>query len=153
MRIKLTILALLTCVLGVGVCYAQSPFIGTWTLNEAKSKIAPGAGKITKVIFEEHGQDVTEIREGTDAKGEPVHDEWTGKFDGRYYPVKGTSKVMVAITKINSRTLALKAKEGTKVVATARMIVSPDGKTRTVIAHSTNAVGKPERSVWVYDKA
>ncbi len=155
MKIKLlpaTILALLTFVLGVGVCYAQKPFIGTWTLNEAKSKPAPGTGKITKVIYEEHGQDVTEIREGTDAKGQPVHTEWTGKWDGHYYSAKGT-KVMVAFTKINDRTVAIKVKSGSKIVTTVRMIVSPDGKTRTVIVHSTNAAGKPERSVWVFDKA
>ena len=29
--------------------------------------------------------------DGTDSDGKPVHNEWTGKYDGKDYPVTGSS--------------------------------------------------------------
>ena len=53
---------------------------------------------------------------------------------------------------INSRTLALAEKKGSKVGVTGRITVSRDGKTRTVTTTTKNASGKVIHNTAVYDK-
>src|SRR5438477_11401997 len=89
MKIKVIVLTLAVVFAGVVVCSADDPNMGTWKLNEAKSKLAPGAAKNHTVVYEAAGDDVKVTVEGTDASGNPTHSEWTGKFDGKDYPVTG----------------------------------------------------------------
>src|SRR6266404_1744476 len=63
--------------------------IGTWKLNEAKSKLATGLPKNSIVVYEETGDDVKVTVDGTDKDGKAAHNEWTGKVDGKDYPVTG----------------------------------------------------------------
>jgi hypothetical protein len=44
------------------------------------------------------------------------------------------------------------AKKDGKAVMTVNIVVSPDGKTRTVTTNGTDAAGKKYTSVAVYDK-
>ena len=66
--------------------------MGTWKLNEAKSKLSAGTGKNNTVAYEATGDDVKVTIEGSDADGKPTHNEWTGKFDGKDYAVTGDPK-------------------------------------------------------------
>src|SRR5258708_9105159 len=82
----------LTVVLSYGgraVCFAADAFIGTWKLNEAKSKIAAGSPKNTTVVYEAAGDSVKVTTHGTNGDGKPSPSEWTGKFDGKDYPATG----------------------------------------------------------------
>ena len=63
--------------------------MGTWKLNEKKSKLAAGTVKNTMVVSESMLGKVRCTVEGTDANGKPIHSEWTGRFDGKDYPVTG----------------------------------------------------------------
>jgi hypothetical protein len=89
MKARATILTLALCFVGVGVCYAADTFIGTWKLNEAKSKIGAGSPKNTTVVYEAAGDSVKVTVDGTDGDGKPLHNEWTGKYDGKHYAVTG----------------------------------------------------------------
>jgi len=40
------------CFIGVAVCFAADAFMGTWKLNEAKSKIGAGSPKNSTVVYE-----------------------------------------------------------------------------------------------------
>src|SRR5258707_3547958 len=72
------------------VCMAaEDVHMGTWKLDEAKSKIGAGAPKNTTVIYEAAGDSVKVTTDGTDGDGKPSHSEWTGKYDGKDYPVTG----------------------------------------------------------------
>ncbi|MFL6230924.1 MAG: hypothetical protein ACJ741_19285, partial [Pyrinomonadaceae bacterium] len=122
---------------------ADDPNMGTWKLNEAKSKFSPGAAKNNTVVYEAAGDMVKVTVDGIDGAGNPTHNEWTGKFDGKYYAVTGdATSDMRSYRRINSHTLALTAKKGGKIVLTGRIAVSRDGKTRTVTTSGTNAKGK-----------
>jgi hypothetical protein len=151
---KRTVVLLVTLLFSsVAVCLAQNPQIGTWKLNEAKSKIPAGATKNHTVIYETAGDNVKVTVEGTDASGKAVRHEWTGKMDGKSYPVTGDpTSDSRSYKKINDRTLTFTAKQGTKVTLTGRVVVSADGKTRTVTTTSTDAKGKKVASTVVYDK-
>ena len=144
----------LTLVLSViGICQANNPNMGTWKLNEAKSKLVPGATKNHTVIYEAAGDSIKVIVEGTDPAGKAIRHEWTGKFDGKSYPVTGDSTSdSRSYKQINPRTMTFTAKQGTKVTLSGRAVVSADGKTRTVTTTATDAKGKKVNSTAVYNK-
>ena len=138
---------------GATVCLADNPHMGTWKLNEAKSKFGPGATKNSTVVYEASGDSVKVTVDGVDGDGNAIHSEWTGKFDGRFYAVTGDpASDMRSYRKINNHTLALTGKKGRKVNLTGRIIVSANGKTRTVTTTGTDAKGKRRTNRAVYDK-
>ena len=153
MKLKVILLTLAVFFAGVVVYAADDPNMGTWKLNEAKSKFGPGASKNNTVVIEAAGDLIKVTVDGTDGSGNPAHNEWTGKFDGKYYAVTGnpTSDTR-SYRKINSRTWALAEKKGNKIVITGRITVSRDGKTRTVTTTGKNASGKIMHNTAVYDK-
>jgi len=152
MRTKMLFLMLLACLIGA-TAIAADPHMGTWKLNEAKSKVGTGAVKNTTVVYAAAGDSIKVTVDGTDADGKPAHSEWTGKFDGKDYPVTGdaTSDTR-AYTKVDDHTMTFSAKKGGKVTLTGKIVVSADGKTRTVTTSGTNAKGESFKSVSAYDK-
>ncbi len=153
MKGRVILLTLAVLFASVTVCLAQNPHMGTWKLNEAKSKFSKGAGKNTTVVYEAAGDSVKVTVDGVDGAGNPTHNEWTGKFDGKPYPVTGdpTSDTR-SYRKINNHTLAFTGKQGSKVTVTGRIVVSANGKTRTVATTGTDAKGKRFTTRAVYDK-
>lgn len=150
MKSKTILLTL--AVLFAAVCCAADLNIGTWKLNDAKSKISPGAGKNTTVVIAAAGDSMKVTVDGVDANGKPAHDEWTGKFDGKDYPVTGDPDTDTRAYKpINDHTLAMTQKKGGKITDTGRVVYSADGKTRTVTVSGT-VNGKKIRVASVYDK-
>ena len=66
------------------VCFASTDAqLGTWKLNEAKSKMAAGVPKNHTVVYEAAGDSIKVTIDGTDSDGKPRHNEWTGKVDGK----------------------------------------------------------------------
>src|SRR6266852_4697043 len=143
MKARTSILTLALCFVGAAVCFADEPQMGTWKLNEAKSKIAAGSPKLTTVVYEAAGDSVKVTVDGTDGDGKPTHNEWTGKFDGKDYPVTGDpNSDMRSYTKVDDHTLGLNVKKGGKVTASGRVVVAADGKSRTVTVSGTDPKGK-----------
>lgn len=153
MKTKTSFLTLALCLAAVTACFADSPQMGTWKLNETKSKLAPGTGKNTTVVYESHLFETKVTVDGIDAKGKPTHNEWTGRFDGKDHAVAGdpTSDTR-AYTKVDDRTMTMVVKKGGKVVATGRIVVSADGKSRAVTTMGTTPKGKKFKNTAVYDK-
>jgi len=152
MKTKFVTLAMGFCLIAA-VCFAEDPNVGTWKLNQAKSKIAAGTPKNDTVVYATEGDQVKVTIDGTDADGKPTHNEWTGKFDGKDYPVTGsTTEDARAIKKVNARTLSFSIKKEGKVAGTGRIALAPDGKSRTVTTTRTGANGKKLVSRAVYDK-
>jgi hypothetical protein len=153
MHAKTIALTLVLCFVGVAVCFADDANMGTWKLNEAKSKLAPGAPKNNTVVYEAADYNVKVTVDGTDNEGKPTHNEWTGKFDGKDYPVTGDPNSDArSYKKVDDHTLELTVKKGTKVTTSGRIVVSADGKSRTVTTSGTDSKGKEVESTAVYDK-
>ena len=151
MTVKSLALTLALCVTTT-VSLAQGPQMGTWKLNEAHSKIT-GGPKNTTVVYTAAGDSIKVTTDGTGPDGKPVHTEWTGKLDGKDYPVTGDSTADTrSYVKVNDHTVTLSNKKGGKETMGGRVVVSPDGKTRTVTLTLTDASGKKVSSVSVYDK-
>jgi|SRR5215471_4996357 len=153
MKIKICVIALAVLFGSAVLCSAQSPQMGTWKLNEAKSKLAKGGPKNTTVVYEASGDMIKVTVDGVDASGSATHNEWTGKFDGKYYDETGNPAAdKRSYRRVNTRTLSMREQKGDKIVTTATITVAANGKSRTVVSDGTNASGQHFHNVGVYDK-
>ncbi len=153
MKTKTIVLTLALCFLAVAVSFASDPNMGTWKLNEAKSKIPAGAPKNHTVVYEAAGDSVKVTVDGVNGEGKPTHNEWTGKFDGKDYPLVGDPGADTrSYKKVNDRKMELTNKKGGKATTTGRIVVSADGKSRTVTVSGTDAMGMKVEYTAVYDK-
>jgi hypothetical protein len=146
-------MTLALCFVAAVATFAADANMGTWKLNEAKSKLIAGATKNNTVMYEAAGDSVKVTIDGTDGKGVATHSEWTGKFDGHDYAVTGDpTSDMRSYTRINARTINFTVMSAGKVSMTGVIAIAGNGKTRTVTANSTDADGKKLTSTGVYDK-
>ena len=153
MKIKTIGLTVAICSLVGAVSFAADLQLGTWKLNEAKSKATPGMGKVMMVTYKNTLGNVKVTVDGVDAKGKPTHTEWSGKIDGKDYPVTGDPiSDARSYTKVNDRTMDFAVKKGGKTMITGRIEVAADGKSRTVTAARTDPNGKNVKSTSVYNK-
>ena len=152
MKAKTIALTISLVFVSTALGFQNNPQIGTWKLNEAKSKFA-GKARNQTVVYEASGDQTKVTVDGVDENGAAVHSEWTGKFDGKDYPVTGDATGDArSYRMINKNTLALTGKKNGKATLNGRIVVSRDGKTRTVTTTATNAQGKKVTNVAVYDK-
>ena len=150
MKQKTTVVILALCFAFGAVCFAD-PQMGTWKLNEAKSKLVPGMGKNSTVIYQADGDNIKVTVDGTDAQGKPTHNEWVGKFDGKDYPVTGDpNSDMRSYKQMDDHTLGITIMKDGKVTMTGKVAVSADSKTRTIKTHGTEPNGKKFHSVGTY---
>jgi hypothetical protein len=153
MRPRVIVLAVGLLFVGVVVASAVDPNMGTWTLNEAKSHFSKGAPKNRTVVYEAAGDSIKVTVDGVDGQGNPTHNEWTGKFDGKDYPVTGDPTADTrAYRRINVRTLALTNKKDGKVTTSGRIVVSRDGRSRTLTTTTKDSKGRKVTNIAVYDK-
>src|SRR5260370_37291553 len=113
MKTKTVLLTLALCFVAAAECFASDVQVGNWKLNEATSKLAPGVGKNSTVVYEATGDDVKVTVDGTDKDGKAAHNERTGKVDGKDDPVTGDSTSDPRPLKnVDERTLQFTVKKG-----------------------------------------
>ncbi len=154
MKVRTIALTLMLCLLGLSAAFsAENPNMGTWKLNEAKSKIPAGVGKNTTVVYSAAGDDIKVTTDGVNASGQPAHSEWTGKLDGKPYPVTGNTGVDArSVMAKGDRTLEIANMKDGKTVSTAKVELAKDGKSRTLDTDGMTADGKKAHAKYVYDK-
>jgi hypothetical protein len=130
------------------------PLNGTWRLNLEKSKFRSGpAPKSQTRTYEVSGDSVKQSIEGVDSQGKPVHSGFTGKYDGKDYPVTGNPDAdTISIRRIDPHSAKSVMKKDGKVVLQTTRKVSKDGKTATFTTKGTNAKGEKIDNVLVFDK-
>ena len=151
----LTVIALLVVTAVVSAQDKQDNNVGTWKLNPSKSQYSPGpAPKSQTLMIQPWGDDgVKYVSDSVGADGKPTHAEFQAKYDGKGYPFKGNPDAdLLSYKRIDANNLeattTLKGKNPTAIT----VMVSPDGKTRTVTQTGTNAQGQPTKISSVYDK-
>jgi hypothetical protein len=137
------------------VVMAADNNVGTWTLNLAKSNYSPGPTPKSQTLkIEAWGDDgVRYAADGVGADGKPTHTEFEAKYDGKDYPFKGNPDAdRLSYKRIDANTLeattTLKGKNTTAI----KVVVSADGKTRTVTQTGTNAQGQALNITSVYER-
>ena len=153
MKARSIVLTLAVCAVAMALSAADNPNIGTWKLNEAKSKIPAGVGKNITVVYSAAGSDIKVTTDGVDGKGNPAHSEWTGQFDGKPYPVTGSTAVdSRSVTAKGERTLEIANMKDGKTVSSGKVELAKDGKSRTLEIEGTTADGKKYHAKYAYDK-
>jgi len=162
--VKLRFVTNLVVLLGLsGSLFAADPLVGTWKLNVDKSK-ATGPGKYPArplkewtVVYEEHeGQLVcseAEIYED----GSPVLVKFTVPSTGGTVHFSQTDlpegvSMTLSPRREDSHTADWPVEMGGKVIATARDVVSSDGKTLTSTIRGNDAEGKPYELIVVLER-
>jgi hypothetical protein len=153
--ISKTSLVTLAVWLAAGAVCFGSAFDGTWTLNTKKSHMGRGMGRNNTVKYEMAFPFQTKVTvDGVDAKGKPTHNVWTGAFDGRDYAITGDPEADTrSYNKVDDHTMNFWQKKGGKVTMSGKIVVAPDGKSRTVTTTSMGRKGKKVHVTAVYDKA
>ena len=148
-------LSLCAIVLLATVAQAADNFLGTWTLNVAKSKYDPGPAPKSQTTKLEAitNAGIREIGDRVNADGSRTQWEWTAKFDGKDYAVKGDpDRDMVSLKKIDDNTIEVTNKKDGKVANTMKIVVAKDGKSRTNEAAFTNAKGVKVHNIIFFDR-
>jgi hypothetical protein len=152
MKTRIAVVSVALSFAAGAACFAANPHMGTWKLNEAKSKMPAGMGKNTTVVYAEQGDKIKVTVDGVDKDGKSTHGVWVGKFDGKAIPVKGDLPYnAVAYKVVNDRTNDITTMKDGKIVWSGRITVSADGKSRTVTINGTDANGKKFQGKAVYD--
>ena len=153
MKTKTILASLVVFLAGIALCVAADLNMGTWKFNEAKSKLSPGATRNNTVVYEAAGDSVKITVDGVDNEGKPAHNVWTGKFDGKDYPVTGdpTSDTR-SYASVDANTLAMSVKKAGNETVTGRIVVAANGKSRTVTTSRTDSNGVKISSMAAYDK-
>ena len=153
MRIRIAVVIVALSFMAAAACFAANPQMGTWKLNEAKSKLPAGMGKNNTVVYSEAKDKMKVTVDGVDKDGKPTHGVWVGQPDGKTYKMKGNLPWDAAAYKVvNDHTYGITTMKGGKVRTTGTSMVSADGKTRTVATEGTDADGKKFKSKAVFDK-
>lgn len=154
MKTRTILLTMVALFAAAVVCFAADDAnMGTWKLNEGKSKLIAGTTKNVTVAYSAAGDSVKVTIDGVDGAGKPTHNEWTGKFDGKDYAVTGdATSDMRSYKRVSARTLAFTVKKGGKTTMSGQIVVSADGKSRTVTANGMDDMGMKMTGTSVYDK-
>jgi hypothetical protein len=154
MNTRIAVMAVALSFAAAAASFAANPHMGTWKLNEAKSKIPAGMNKNMTVVYTEQKDKMKVEVNGVDKDGKPTHGVWVGNADGKAYKTKGNLAWDAAVYKVvNDHTYEITTMKGGKVFSNGKSTVSADGKTRTVATEGTGADGKKFKSKAVYDKA
>ena len=154
MKTRITAVVTALSFAAIAASFAANPQMGTWKLNEAKSKVTPGMGKSMTVTYSEQGDKIKVTVDGVDKDGKPTHGVWLGKWDGKAYKSTGNlSWDSAAYKVVNDYTNDITTMKNGKVMWTGHITVAKDGKSRTVTVNGADANGKKFTSKSVYDKA
>ena len=133
----------------------SDPRIGTWKLNLAKSKYSPSPPpRSNTAIFEAVGQGLRITTEGIDAQGNPTKTD-TGviSFDAKSYPYTGNLAYDARSYKqVNASTIEYTSTKAGRVVQTTTMLISADGKSRTLTTTGVDEKGQQINNVGVWEK-
>ncbi len=163
-RRSLVIAAMIILTLALAtLALAADPFVGTWKLNVAKSKVSDPGMMPKSEIFKAEALDngIKRAYEGVEANGKAYKTVVSARYDEKDYPVTGgvldpvTGSSFVdteALKKIDATAFEYVDKKAGKEVAIGRVAVSKDGKTLTHTLKVTNPKGLDLKATWIYDK-
>jgi hypothetical protein len=148
------LVALVLVLTATAATFPTNPLMGTWKLNEGKSKFAPGATKNTTVTYTEAKGNIIKCTvDGVDKDGKPIHWTWMGKFDGKAYQIEGSPSFDALTYKpVKDRINKTTATKAGKVVMRGTITVAKDGKSRVVTLTGTDASGQRFTDTTYYDK-
>jgi hypothetical protein len=137
----------------------NSPFVGTWKLNLAKSTYSPGPPPKSNTLKVEAaaGGAEKDTFDGVNAQGQATHSETLRRFDGKEVTPRAvqpspTAAQTVAFKRIDDHSFDVVGRENGKVTTTTRVAISRDGKMLTATQTGRNAQGQTVNNATVWDR-
>jgi hypothetical protein len=128
--ISATLISALVLALAVIAGAADNPFVGTWKMNPAKTKSSNPAFKSYLITYSAQESVYKGFEDIVDADGKAFQRSWTGKCDGKEFPVTAPDVDMLSCTQPNANTVDFVCKKNGKVLWSGRTVISKDGKTQ-----------------------
>ncbi len=136
-----------------GTLFAQSPFVGTWKLDAAKTRYTQGEPpKDVALVINEQGDNLQVTATATNADGSTSSLKYTVPLKG------GAAQVQEGpYDAINSEAISANVRENSfsqdgKEVSSRRIVVSKDGKTMRSTVKGVTATGTPVKGTDVLEK-
>jgi hypothetical protein len=140
---------------------ATQPLTGTWKLNPKKSTFDPPDLSTANLVvtYEVKGDSVTASLDGVDSGGRAVHSEYTATFDGKEHPITGTvdgkpapNQGAISWKRIDDRTYEAVIRGVGQAIATRRIVVAADARSRTTTITGRDAKGRPVHHMMFFDR-
>lgn len=129
--------------------------IGAWKFNAAAStyESSPGPRESTR-IWQPAGEGKVRFVHATVAQdGSKATTEFVAGYDGKEYPVKGSSRYdTVVLKRVSDHVVEQVFRLRGEITVRATRTVSTDGKRMTIVATGSNPGGRAFRNVLVYDR-
>ena len=130
-------------------------WFGLWRLNLERSAYRPGPPPYRRAAYriEPRAEGIRVVYDMVRPRGGTTHLEWTGRFDGRDYPVQGVEEVVTyAYRRIDARTYDVVTKLDGQPAATSRAVLSPDGRSITTTTSGRDSRGVDVTTITVYER-
>jgi hypothetical protein len=131
---------------------AQSPMVGNWTYNAAKSTQGGPLPKKRDVTITQSGPEITVSVDEVTSDGTNNKWHFTSKGDGSPVPVTGWAAIDSAASTLTGRTGKTIYSKGGKPAMESNTEVSADGKVLTVKGTRPGPDGKPMAYSSHYDR-
>jgi hypothetical protein len=139
-----------------GTLLAADAFTGTWKLNVAKSKLAPGTEvKEIIVVVAEEGANLAIAVKGTAGDGTPIAVKYTLPIKGgpvAYVEGAPPTGATATTKRVDANTIDSTSSLNGKEVGSTHTVVSADGKMLTRTVKGMDAQGKPFQNTEVYER-
>jgi hypothetical protein len=151
------VLALVVALAQPAVTPASVPgsWFGTWKLNLSKSTYQPEPPpyKRAEYTIEPWKDGLKVTYEMVYLRGGWTHLEWSGRLDGKDYPVHGLDELVTyAYRPLADGSHEVIVKFDERITATSTVRLSADGRTMTTTTVGTGARGQEVRTTTVYEK-
>jgi hypothetical protein len=122
----------------------QDPWIGTWQqVPPAKKWFDPWPYQSVTLRIEPSDDGLRVVYDMVRRRGGIQHIEWSGRFDGKDYPVQGVDYVLTnAYRKLSDRSYEIVVRVDGRAAAVATAVVSSDGRTLSVDTKEQDAKGR-----------
>jgi hypothetical protein len=132
---------------------ASDSFVGTWTLNSAKTKYTAGSPpKNVTIVIEEQGDNLQVTATGTNSDGSPISVKYTVPVKGGTGTVQQGDFDSISARQISAHVRQNAYMKAGKELRSRRIVVSEDGKTMKSTVKGTGVTGQPMAGVDFYDK-
>src|SRR4051812_757161 len=135
---------------------ADSPFVGLWKLNAAKSTFAPGSPKLlfATVKIEPTQKGLRISASDADGDGRAADLTTDSPLDGTPSPVIGSPTIdTTSLKRVDDHTIIGPSSKDGKVIYTDRRVVSADGSTLTIQREGTTTDGTKYQNTIIFERA
>ena len=133
----------------------DAPWFGTWLWDPSQSSSGTSAQRYKRITLkiEPWKDGLRVIYDMVGTRGGVNHIEWSGRLDGKDYPVQGVDYVLTNAYSLRStNAYSITVKVDGRPGATAEVTVSADGETLTSITSERDPQGKDVQSTSVYTR-